>query len=73
MAIRFPSDAWIKALSEHLNASEDYERSAKAWEGDFTFVIEPDDAFADTAYLFLALHHGKSRRASAGGPLRCTD
>ena len=47
-------------MSEHLNASEDYERSAKAWEGDFTFVIEPDDAFADTAYLFLALHHGKS-------------
>jgi putative sterol carrier protein len=63
MAIPFPSDTWIKALSNHLNGSESYERSAANWEGDFTFVVEPDPAFADTVYLFLALNHGKS----AGG------
>ncbi|MGC9349935.1 MAG: SCP2 sterol-binding domain-containing protein [Anaerolineae bacterium] len=60
MSLRFPSDAWIKALSDHLNASASYERSAKSWEGDFTFVVEPDDAFSEEIYLFLALHHGKS-------------
>jgi putative sterol carrier protein len=60
MAIPFPSDAWIKALSDHLNASESYERSAKSWEGDFIFVIEADSALDETVTLFLALKHGKS-------------
>jgi putative sterol carrier protein len=60
MTIPFPSDAWIKALSEHLNASESYERSAKSWEGDFCFVIEPDAGFDQTVTFFLALRHGKS-------------
>ena len=64
MAILFPSDEWIKELSEQLNASESYERSAKDWEGDFIFVVEPDDAYPETAYLFLALYHGKSPDAA---------
>ena len=63
MKIPFPSDAWIKALRDHLNASASYERSAKSWEGDFTFVIEPDDTLDEPAHLFLALYHGKSERA----------
>ena len=64
MAISFPSDEWIKELSRLLNESESYERSAKDWEGDFVFVVEPDDVYPDTAYLFLALHHGKSPGAA---------
>jgi putative sterol carrier protein len=60
MMIPFPSDAWIKALSAHLNQSESYERSAKNWEGDFTFIIEPDANYAETTYLHLELYHGKS-------------
>lgn len=64
MTIKFPSDAWIKALSDHLNGSPSYEQSAKNWEGDFTFVIEGDDAYSDTAYLFLGLFHGKSSDAA---------
>ena len=60
MAIKFPSDAWIKELSNRLNDSESYEKSAKDWEGDFVFIVEPDDAFDDTAHLFLGLYHGKS-------------
>jgi len=35
MAIKFPSDEWIKELSHQLNTSESYERAAKDWEGDF--------------------------------------
>lgn len=64
MAIKFPSDEWIKALSEKLNASEAYERSAKDWEGDFIFIVEPDETYPDTAYLFLGLYHGKSTDAA---------
>ena len=65
MAFKFPSDEWIKELSNQLNASEAYEKSAKDWEGDFIFVCEPDDAYDGTAYLFLALYHGKSPDAAA--------
>ncbi|HEC35393.1 MAG TPA: sterol carrier protein, partial [Anaerolineae bacterium] len=64
MAIKFPSDEWIKELSRQLNASKTYERSAKDWEGDFIFIVEPDDAYPETAYLFLALYHGKSPDAA---------
>ena len=59
MAFKFPSDEWIKQLSCQLNASEDYEKSAKDWEGDFIFIIDPDETH-DAAYLFLGLYHGKS-------------
>lgn len=59
-SVKFPSDAWIKQLSEHLNASPSYEQSAKNWEGDFIFIVEPDDGQTETAYLYLGLYHGKS-------------
>jgi putative sterol carrier protein len=65
MALKFPSDEWIMELSRQLNASESYEKSAKDWEGDFVFVVEPDDAYDSTAYLFLGLYHGKSTGAAA--------
>jgi putative sterol carrier protein len=64
MAIKFPSDEWIKALKDALNASEAYERSAKDWEGDFIFIVEPDAAFPTPAYLFLGLYHGKCTDAA---------
>ena len=64
MAFTFPSDAWIKELSRRLNESASYERSAKDWEGDFVFVVEPDEEVGETAYLFLGLHHGKSTGAA---------
>ena len=64
MALKFPSDEWVKELSRRLNESEDYERSAKDWEGDFVFIVEPDEAFDDTVCLFLSLFHGKSPDAA---------
>jgi putative sterol carrier protein len=67
MAIKFPSDEWIKELSNKLNESESYEKSAKDWEGDLVFVVEPDDAYDGTAYLFLGLYHGKSTDAAMIG------
>ena len=64
MLYKFPSDEWIKALRDMLNASESYRRSAKDWEGDFIFVADPDDAYPDTAYLHLQLYHGSSAGAA---------
>jgi putative sterol carrier protein len=64
MAIEFPSDEWMKELSHQLNASESYERAAKDWEGDFIFIVEPDENYDDTNYLFLSLYHGKSPDAA---------
>ena len=64
MAFEFPSDAWIKELSTQLNGSEAYEKSAKDWEGDFIFVVEPDESYHDTVYMFLGLYHGKSPDAA---------
>lgn len=60
MAIPFPSDAWIKALSARLNDSASYEQSAKNWEGDIVFVVEADGHLDQNVYLFLGLYHGKS-------------
>ena len=62
--MRFPSDEWIKELSRQLNDSESYERSAKDWEGDFWFLVEPDESYSETAHLFLGLYHGKSLDAA---------
>ncbi|MFW6115721.1 MAG: SCP2 sterol-binding domain-containing protein [Chloroflexota bacterium] len=64
MAFEFGTDAWINELSQQLNDSESYERAAKDWEGDFLFVVEPDEAFDDTVYLYLSLYHGKSPDAA---------
>jgi putative sterol carrier protein len=58
--IPFPTDEWIKDLSRRLNESDSYERSAKDWEGDFVFIVEPDGSYPETTYLFLSLYHGKS-------------
>ncbi|MBN1314860.1 MAG: SCP2 sterol-binding domain-containing protein [Anaerolineales bacterium] len=69
MAVKFPTDEWIKELSAKLNESESYEKSAKNWEGDFVFVVESDDAYPDEAYLFLGLYHGKSPESMALGSL----
>ena len=63
MAIKFPSDQWIKELSTQLNASETYAQAAAAWEGDNIFIVLPDADYPDTAYLYINLQHGKASDA----------
>jgi putative sterol carrier protein len=63
MAIKFPSDEWIKELSKKLNASASYAQVAASWEGDNTFIVLPDADYADTAYLYINLQHGKASDA----------
>jgi putative sterol carrier protein len=63
MAVKFPSEAWIKELEVRLNTSESYAQAAATWEGDQIFVILPDDNYAGTAYFYINLMHGKASEA----------
>jgi putative sterol carrier protein len=63
MTIKFPSDEWIKALCEQLNANEAYAQAAKNWEGDFYFIVEPKGSLTEPVYLYMDLWHGKCRDA----------
>jgi putative sterol carrier protein len=65
MAIKFPTDEWIKALCEEVNHSESYAQAAATWEGDFFFVIEPRGSLTAPVYLYMDLWHGKCRSAGA--------
>jgi putative sterol carrier protein len=69
MAIKFPSDEWIKELSVRLNASETYAQIAATWQGDTIFVILPDGDHADTTRLYINLQHGKASDARQMGSL----
>ena len=59
MAFKFPSDEWVKEFGNQLNASEAYAKSGKDWEGDFSFIVEADNAYPETVYFFIGLFHGK--------------
>jgi putative sterol carrier protein len=61
--VRFPSDEWIKTFKEELNKNKDYEIVAKEWEGDFLFVITPDDHLKKEVIFYVDLWHGKCRDA----------
>jgi putative sterol carrier protein len=63
MAIPFPSDEWIKAMKEDLNASQSYFDSARNWEGDFYFEIQAGGDLKAPATLYMDLYHGKCRDA----------
>ncbi len=59
MAVKFPSDEWVKEFANQINGSKAYEESGKDWEGDWIFIVEADDAYPKTVYFFIGLYHGK--------------
>jgi putative sterol carrier protein len=59
MAVKFPSDEWVKEFAAQINSSKAYEESGKDWEGDWIFIVEADDASPKTVYFFIGLYHGK--------------
>ena len=63
MAIKFPSDEWIKALMQELNKSQAYRDAAKDWEGDFYFIVEPEGGLEKQVILYMDLWHGECRSA----------
>jgi putative sterol carrier protein len=63
MAIKFPSDEWIKELERILNENEVYAQASASWEGDITFICLPDQDFSGTVYMYMDLQHGKCLEA----------
>ncbi len=64
MAYQFPSQEWAEQLKLELNRSAEYASSAKTWEGDFYFIIEPLRAGDRPQKMYLDLWHGKCRDAA---------
>ena len=60
---RFPSDEWVQEYAKRLNENQAYRDAGKGWEGDIMFVIEKDESFPRSAYIYLDLYHGECRRA----------
>ncbi|MDH3675940.1 MAG: SCP2 sterol-binding domain-containing protein [Anaerolineae bacterium] len=62
-AIPFATDAWIKQLGAECNKSKAYREAAKNWEGDFYFIVEPDEQGQEPIYMYMDLYHGQCRQA----------
>jgi putative sterol carrier protein len=65
MALTFPDDGdeWISEYADLLDESEEYSEAGSGWgdgfNGDFLFVVEPDDAYdGPEKYFFLSLVDG---------------
>ncbi|MFX1487095.1 MAG: SCP2 sterol-binding domain-containing protein [Promethearchaeota archaeon] len=61
--VRFPSEEWVKEFHKLINESEAYAESAKNWEGDFLFVVTPDEGLDREWVVYVDLWHGKCRNA----------
>jgi putative sterol carrier protein len=60
---KFPGEEWIKAYKEELNKNEAYAEAAKDWEGDFLFIVTPDEGLDREMVFYVDLWHGKCRDA----------
>ena len=68
MAHPFPSEGWLAEFEKVLNTDERYARVAANWEGDFMFVIEPDQGSTEAPLqYYMDLWHGKCRRSFVVG------
>jgi len=61
--VRFPSEEWITLFKEALNKNAAYKEAAKDWEGDFLFVITPDEGLKKETVYYVDLWHGMCREA----------
>ncbi|UCF96400.1 MAG: SCP2 sterol-binding domain-containing protein [Spirochaetaceae bacterium] len=59
----FGSAEWLEAFHQAINSSAAYAEAAKSWEGDFYFVLDPDETMEGSVYYYVDLWHGKSRKA----------
>ena len=63
MPVQFPSPEWVSQLQTEINRSPAYASSAKTWEGDFYFVVEPGDGLTETVSVYIDLWRGECRTA----------
>lgn len=66
----FPSQAWLDAYRDAINASAPHREVAGDWEGDVSLVIEadPDAGLGQTLHAWLDLWRGECREARIVGP-----
>lgn len=66
----FPSAEWLDAYKDAINASETYREVAADWEGDITYVVEPDPdhGLTDEVWGWVDLHRGTCRDARVVTP-----
>jgi len=57
----FPTEEWVQAFIDKLNTDEQYAEIAQKWEGDFYFIIEPDEGLEEEINFYFDLWHGKCR------------
>ena len=58
MSYRFPSEEWLLVLVDILNSNQEYQEAARNWEGDFYFIIEPEDGLKERIIAYMDLWHG---------------
>lgn len=63
MALLFPSDGYMEAFMEKVNADQEYQKSGATWEEPIVFVIlaEPSLNVYNTIVARLDLYHGQCR------------
>jgi len=59
----FATPAWATALQAAINASVTYREAARAWEGDFWFIVEParGEPAGERVLIYVDLWHGACR------------
>jgi len=60
----FATQAWLDETANLLNNDPNYAEGAKDWEGDYLYIIEPDEVQATPIYYYVDLYHGKCRKAT---------
>ena len=75
MAVRYPSDGWIKELARICNEDAEFKAAAGDFSGKFIFQIEAEPGKLDeTAYLSVRVDKGVSSEAKAlSSPDECPD
>jgi len=67
MVYKFPSKEWIESYKDILNSEKGkpWQEAAKTWEGDFLFVIEPDEKLKKGHTFYINLWHGECRKVDS--------
>jgi putative sterol carrier protein len=60
---KFPDVEWLQALMEKLNTDEKYAYTARNWEGDMVYQVDPGGNLSNAVTFYLDLWHGKCRAA----------